>query len=518
MQTFSQRLFKSVIPGILFILLTVGVLLDVMIAERLEEEFDQLLVSKSQGLMALSEFEKDGFMIEQYEHALPQFATQQNAEYFQFLNDDDKMVQSSLSMPPEQILASHSTRSSRKYLDIALPDGRQGRLLRTRFLPRVDIDDGITEGEDLVLDSVSLGRVGSPLPDTKTPIFVGNQILIREPLTLNLAISREPLDKLIMQVHFLLMMTGILTMAMITWLTRRRIQETVQPLNAITRQVQSLNSNQLGQRIRIDDPVKELELMVQQMNELLGRVEQALDRERRFSGDVAHELRTPLTELRTLVEVKERWPQDRVLAEEFTADVGQITQRMQRVVESLLALSRSEANATITEPFDELPEFLTQAVDSRREQAGRRNVSLLVALNTHSVIVQGCDEWPVIVCNLLDNAIEYSEHDSTVFIALQADEEKHELQLSVTNTVAELDENDLPHLFERLWRKDTSRTSSLHCGLGLALVKAYATRIGASVDCQLVNKELSMLVRAPLIKSMEQSQSPDPDEPAQVAI
>ncbi len=415
-----------------------------------------------------------------------------NAEYFQFLNDDDKMVQSSLSVPPEQILASQSTRSSRKYLDIALPDGRQGRLLRTRFLPRVDIDDGIIKGVDLELDTVSRGRVGAPPPNTMNQFVVGDRTLIREPLTLNLAISREPLDKLIMQVHLLLMMSGILIMAMIAWLTLRRIRETVQPLKAITRQVQSLNSDELGRRIKIDEPVAELELMVQQMNKLLGRVEQTFDRERRFSGDVAHELRTPLTELRTLVEVKERWPEDPELSEEFTADVGQITRRMQRTVESLLALNRSEANASIVAPFDELPEFLNRAVDSLREQAGRRDVSLIVALNAPSVIVQGRNEWPLMVCNLLDNAIEYSERGSTVFVALQSDDEKHELTLSFTNTVTELDEHDLPHLFERLWRKDISRTSSFHSGLGLALVKACATRVGRNVDCQLVDNELSV--------------------------
>ncbi len=61
-------------------------------------------------------------------------------------------------------------------------------------------------------------------------------------------------------------------------------------------------------------------------------MEQAFDRERRFSGDVAYEPSMPLTELRTQVEVKERWPDDPDLAEEFTADVGQITQRMQRTI------------------------------------------------------------------------------------------------------------------------------------------------------------------------------------------
>jgi signal transduction histidine kinase len=518
MHTFSQHLFRSVIPGILFILLTVGVLLDVLIAERLEEEFDQLLVSKSQGLLALSEFEEAGFTIEQYEHALPQFAADQNGEYFQFLNDEGVAVLSSLSMPSMQNLVSLSTRPSRSYLDIELPDGRQGRVLRTRFLPRVDIDDGVGPGEDLELDSVMLGRLGTPTSDTVTQVILSDVTLIRSPLTLNLAISREPLDSLIMQVHLLLVMTGLFTMAMITWLTRRQIRKTVKPLEAITQQVRSLKPNQLNQRIAINDPIIELDLMVQQMNALLGRVEQAFDRERRFSGDVAHELRTPLTELRTLVEVRQRWPEDPALAKEFTADVGQATRRMQRTVESLLALSRSEGNATTVQPFDGLPEFVNQAVESLRERAATFDISLLVAIDAPSVIVQGRDEWPLIVCNLLDNAIDHSERGSTVFIALQVDKDRHELQLTVTNTVAELDEQDLPHLFERLWRKDASRTSALHSGLGLALVKACSERVGASINCQLVGKELSMLMRAPLIESVEQGQTNETDLAFQEAM
>lgn len=498
MQTFSQRIFRTIVPGILLILLSVGILLDVLITERLEDEFDQLLVTKSQGLMALSEIEEEGFMVEQYDRTLPQFVTQELAEYFQFLNDEGVAVQSSLSMRPEQLLAPQSTQPSRSYLDIKLPDGRQGRLLRTRFLPRVDIDNGVAEGEDLELDTELLGPAGTPNSKMPVQITVGEDTLVREPLTLNLAISRESLDSLIMQVHLLLVMTGTLTMVLIAWLAHRRIQETVKPLEAITQQVQALNPRQLGQRIRIDDPVAELDLMVQQMNELLDRVEQAFDRERRFSGDVAHELRTPLAELRTLVEVTERWPEE-LPQEEFTADIGQATRRMQRTVESLLALSRSEGNSTTVERFDGLPEFLQHSIDSLRERAATRGVSLLVALEVSSIMLQGRDEWPLIVCNLLDNAVDYSERGSTVFVALQADEKHNELRLSISNTVTDLDECDLPYLFDRLWRKDSSRTSTLHSGLGLALVKACVERVGASVDCQLVDKELTMVVRSSLI-------------------
>jgi signal transduction histidine kinase len=77
--------------------------------------------------------------------------------------------------------------------------------------------------------------------------------------------------------------------------------------------------------------------------------------------------------------------------------------------------------------------------------------------------------------------------------------EHRELKLTVINTVEELDEQDLPHLFERLWRKDPSRTSTMHSGLGLALVKACTERVGGIMDCALKDRELSMQLRTPLV-------------------
>ena len=71
----ENRLFRSIVPGVLFILLTVEVLLDVLVVERLEDNFDELLTAKSQGVIALSELEADGIVVEQYNLALPQLSS-----------------------------------------------------------------------------------------------------------------------------------------------------------------------------------------------------------------------------------------------------------------------------------------------------------------------------------------------------------------------------------------------------------------------------------------------------------
>lgn len=502
MQNFSQRLYRSVIPGISFILVTVGVLLDILIVERLEEEFDQILVAQSQGLVALAEFEEDGFIVEQYEFALPQFTATENAEYFQFLSDDGELLLSSLSMPVGQLLASPQTRPNRSYLDIILPDGRHGRLLRSRFLPRVDIEDIDSVGTPLELDAVFLGSAETQIPEdllTLRSVDTPGGKLSRYPLTLYLAISRESLNTLIMQVHLLLITAGVLTMATISMVARDRINNTVKPLGLVTEQVRNLDPDQLGQRITVEDPVSELALLVRQINVLLDRIEQTFQRERQFSGDVAHELRTPLTELLSLVEVKERWPEDSSFEETFLADVKQSTTRMQRTVESLLALSRSGHEPTELLPFVGLPAYLRDMIDRSEERAQQSGITIFSTITDKPIAVCGAYEWPVIIRNLLDNAIDYSAEGSRLLVSLSCGTVNGRMELIVTNTVIDIEEEDLPHLFERLWRKDKSRSSSMHSGLGLSLVKACTDRVGATVACQLHGKELSFSVYAPML-------------------
>lgn len=499
MQNFSQRLFRSIVPSILFILITAGVLLDVLIVERLEEEFDELLVAKSQGLIALSEFDESGFIVEQYERVLPQFTEQPGGEYFQFLNDDGQVLLSSESTPADAVLAAANERVKRAYLDVILPDGRQGRLLRSRFLPRVDFDDVGGPGKDLEMDTVMLPREKELIPTQLTEIRVAEQVYLREPLVLNLAISRENLDDLITRVHLLLIVTGLLTMAAITWLARRQIRETVKPLLAITHQVRELSPQDIDQRIDVQSSVAEFDFMQLQINQLLQRVSHAFQRERRFSGDVAHELRTPLAELRTLVEVRERWPDDTALAKHFVGDVGQAASRMQRTVEALLALSRSEGDLSSLKPLQHLAKEVRDSVDISRDAAKRRELTLLLSVDEQEVTLLGRDEWPLMVSNLIANAIEYSQQGSTVFVALLVDIDQQRLSFSVSNTVTDLAPEDLPHLFERLWRKDKSRTSAQHSGLGLALVKACAERVDVDINSELQDGTLNITLSAPLL-------------------
>ena len=85
----------------------------------------------------------------------------------------------------------------------------------------------------------------------------------------------------------------------------------------------------------------------------------------------------------------------------------------------------------------------------------------------------------LVLANLFSNAVEYTPVAGTVRVS--AEQQAGQFKLSVANTVDNLGPDDLPHLFERFWRKDASRTSSEHAGLGLALAKACADSLGMTL-------------------------------------
>lgn len=499
MKNFSQHLFRSIMPSILIILTTSGVLLDVLIAERLEEEFDQLLVAKSQGIIALTEIENEGLTIEDYHHTLPQFTAEMDQEFFQFVGDKGQVFLSSLSMPENSIIASPETRATRRYLNVVLPNGKQGRLLRTRFLPKVDIEDESGVVSLLEADLVMLSRRNTDIDVSLTRLENDRTSYTREPLVLILAIDREKLDKLILRVHFLLLVTGVFVILSIAWRTRRRIDETVKPLHEISSQLRKLNPENNEQRVFIGTSISELDLLVQQVNSLLERTEHAFIREKRFSGDVAHELRTPLAEIRTVIEMRDRWPNDLEFAEHFSSDLGKSTARMQRTVESLLVLSRAEGGNTQLEEFTDLPEILREIVSATKEKANENKLHINLSIQPTTATLGGREEWFLIMTNLLENITAHSKPATRASIDLQVISSNNTIQLTLKNHVDDLQKSDLPMMFDRLWRKDKSRTSSLHSGLGLALVKSCAERIGATIESKLEDDVLTMLLTAPIV-------------------
>ena len=134
--------------------------------------------------------------------------------------------------------------------------------------------------------------------------------------------------------------SGAVLLGATFWLIPRALREGLRPLERLGERAAAIDSHSLATRFSVSDLPEELRPIAIRLNDLLGRIEDSFERERRFSADLAHELRTPLAELRSLVECSLRWPETRDPDEHH--EILAISGQMEGIVSHLLALARGE--------------------------------------------------------------------------------------------------------------------------------------------------------------------------------
>jgi two-component system, OmpR family, phosphate regulon sensor histidine kinase PhoR len=211
-----------------------------------------------------------------------------------------------------------------------------------------------------------------------------------------------------------------------------------------------------------------------------------LERTRReFVSNVSHELRTPLAAVRAAVETLENGAlSEPETAQTFLAGVHDEVDRMTRMVEQLLALSRIESSPhTLDFKVVDLVEVASSAVDRVRPMAEQRGLAVTLHVIQDSIPVQGDRALlEQAVMNLLQNAVKFTRR-GRVGVALDVSED--EATVTVEDTGVGIAPSDLPHVFERFYKADRARSSD-GTGLGLAIVKhaveAHGGRVWATSE------------------------------------
>lgn len=201
---------------------------------------------------------------------------------------------------------------------------------------------------------------------------------------------------------------------------------------------------------------------------------------RDFLSNVSHELRTPLAAIRALVETLE---DDDIgagaEAAEFLSRIRQQVERLTALVNELLDLSRIEAGAIDLQPEEvSLSVIVAEAASLLRTRTERDGISIAAPVDGASVEADRPSVLRV-VSNLLDNAIKYSPPRSTIHVETR--DEGGLVALSVRDEGPGIAAKDLPRVFERFYKGDSSRADS-GVGLGLAIVKHLVRSHGGTVD------------------------------------
>ncbi len=242
------------------------------------------------------------------------------------------------------------------------------------------------------------------------------------------------------------------------------------PLESITDTVDQINrADDLSRRIPYDGSTEdEIGVLVESFNQTLERLESLFTSQQRFLADVSHELRTPLTVIKGNVDLMRRMKE---VDEESLTSIDQEAGRLTRLVGGLLMLAQAESGKlTLNLKPVELDMLLTEVFQQMHILAGMK---VHVHLNEiDQVQVKGDrDRLKQVLLNLVANAIQYTPAGGDVFLSLSI--VKDQARIIVRDTGPGIPAEDLPHIFERFYRAEKSRTRSKAGGFGLGLSIAH---------------------------------------------
>jgi two-component system, OmpR family, sensor kinase len=249
------------------------------------------------------------------------------------------------------------------------------------------------------------------------------------------------------------------------------------PVAAMGAQVERISASNLHERLDIRNATDELGRLARTFNELLDRLDQSFERQRRFISDASHELRTPISILRGEAEValsqRSRPPEE---YRESLAVLHHEAQRLSNIVEDLFTLTRADAGEyRLTRTDFYLDELAADCVRATRALAQAKNITLSVVA-AHEMLVRADEDLlRRMILNLLDNAIKYTPEGGNVSVTCSSAPDGCEM--SVTDSGPGIPVDMQSKVFERFFRVDRARSRTARdggAGLGLAIARWIA--------------------------------------------
>jgi signal transduction histidine kinase len=259
------------------------------------------------------------------------------------------------------------------------------------------------------------------------------------------------------------------------------------PITELTEAAEGLSQGELG--LRIDPPggPQELNRLAEALNTMAARLQGNVDELRTFVANASHELRTPLTSVKLRVEaLRSGALDDAVVTDRFLSEIESEVDRLGRMVNDLLDLSRIEAGLA---PKERAPLDLSIIAEEVREtfstRAERMGIKLSLSRDHGLPRVQGNeDQLRRMLSNLVDNAIKFTAQGGKVDIALEPGEHGDCVRLMVKDTGLGIDPKHLSHIFERFYRIEATRPRHgppQGSGLGLSIAKSIVETHGGKI-------------------------------------
>ena len=374
-----------------------------------------------------------------------------------------------------------SIRDLNRYAQVWTLEGES--LLRTRYIT-----------EDLPLDTLALREAAAGEMVWREQVFQAFPIRsLFYPLermgpaharhVLQVAAPLEARNRLLRNLALLLTMivlvSGFSTFLGSWWLASNAIR----PVTEVIDQAEAIEPGGRRHRIEAYADTREYRRLVDVLNGMLSRLDDAFETQRRFTADASHELRSPLTALRGELELARRRERSPDEYRRVIVSALEEVERLSRVAEDLLMLARTDSGTM--QPRlrrADLAEITRRAAEHLQAQAAAKEIALNVETGKSLTAYLDPDLISRVVWNLVDNALKFTPRGGRVDIHLSASGEI--ALLEVLDTGPGLPAEQLERLFERFYRGDPSRTAAGDgpgTGLGLAIVRSIVELHGGRV-------------------------------------
>ncbi|MGX9430677.1 MULTISPECIES: sensor histidine kinase [Bradyrhizobium] len=254
------------------------------------------------------------------------------------------------------------------------------------------------------------------------------------------------------------------------------------PVGAMAQEAREITAESLAKRLPVDNARDEFGQLATVFNDTLSRLQDAFERLRRFTADASHELRTPLTAMRSVGEVALQNTLDAFTYRDVIGSMLEEVDRLTRLVESLLILTRADSGKVQLAPEDlDVGGLAGHVVDQLRVLADEKQQELVLRA---PIPVHATGDAALIrhaLMNLIHNAIKYTPNGGTITVGVNATDGRAIIEVRDTGPGIPAAHRD--HIFDRFYRVDPSRSREEGgVGLGLAIARWAIEANGGHIE------------------------------------
>ena len=220
--------------------------------------------------------------------------------------------------------------------------------------------------------------------------------------------------------------------------------------------------------------------MGHEFNDLTRRLRISEEKRSRFVSDASHELKTPLASIKLLTDSVLQNDMDMDTVREFVSDIGNEADRLNRMSQKLLTLSRGDSQPEKVFEVNYIIPTIDRVVQMLHNTAKENGVTIKKHFQTDSQILILKDDLYQIIFNLVENGIKYNNRDGELCITLSKND--NTAVISFADTGVGIPDESIEHIFERFYRVDKARSRSTGgSGLGLSIVKNIVERNNGTI-------------------------------------